>query len=73
MKTISWILVCYLLSLVDNLHVKYHQSPESYLSTLKNQQQGITNQLSALKSQISQTLQNYQAESDTLKKIKILE
>lgn len=73
MKAISLILLCYLLSLSDSLHIKYHLSPESYLSTLKSQQQGITNQLSALKSQLSQTQQNVQAETDTLKKIKILE
>ena len=55
MKNTRLIIVCNLLCLINSLQVKYHESLESYLNTLKTEQREITNQLSALKLQVSQT------------------
>lgn len=54
MKADTIILVCTLSLVVSGLHVKYHESPESYLSTLKSQQSGITQQVATIKSDLSQ-------------------
>lgn len=69
----SLFLTCTFLVLATGLHVKYHDSPESYLSNLKAQQNSITSQIQNIKSSISQTQQNVATQTDTLKKIAILE
>lgn len=58
---------------VEGLHIKYHESPLSYLASLKSQQTSVTSQLATIQSDISQTLQQISSEPDMSKKITIVE
>ena len=55
------------------LHIKNHESPESYLASLKSQQQSVTDQIASLKKGVQDTLSSVGSQSDISEKIKILE
>lgn len=65
LSLILWVSMC--------LHIKNHESPESYLASLKSQQQSVTDQIASLKKGVQDTLSSVGSQSDISEKIKILE
>lgn len=67
--------LCFLFLICSSLglHIKNHFSPESYLSSLKEQQKSVTQQITELKKGVNDALANANSQNNIKEKIRILE